>query len=117
MSQPVLLKVYGNLFPVDEAFASKISDCCASALGDARQEIVSLQNRLLLISFEGIYFPLAELLETIEAFLKSGQAGLLKGKVDTLDLEAWTLERFLVEDGRIIAKSAPLNNVLDYSGH
>ena len=40
-----------------------------------------------------------------------------QGKLDVLDLENWRLTRHLFDQGRIRSSSAPLNNVLDYSGH
>ena len=40
-----------------------------------------------------------------------------KAEQDLLDLENWRLTRHLFDQGRIRSSSAPLNNVLDYSGH
>ena len=112
MSQPVLLKVYGNLFPADEADREALTQACAGRV-PADGEAVLCEGDLVRISFEGLYFPVEDVLEAIAARLKPGQ----QGKLDVLDLEAWRLTRHLFADGRITSRTAPLNNVLDFSGH
>ncbi|MDE7371665.1 MAG: hypothetical protein K2N07_08010 [Desulfovibrio sp.] len=112
MSQPVLLKVYGNLFPADEADREALAQACAGRV-PADGEAVLREGDLVRISFEGLYFPVEDVLEAIAARLKPGQ----QGKLDVLDLEAWRLTRHLFAEGRITSRTAPLNNVLDFSGH
>lgn len=113
MSQPVLLKVYGNLYPADAAAHAVLARACATCVPDGTDEVVTLEGDLVRISFEGLFFPVDEVLEALAATLKPEQ----KGKLDVLDLEAWTLTRHLFADGRIVSRAAPLNNVLDFSGH
>ena len=113
MSQPVLLKVYGNLYPADAADLEALARAAASCVREGPEEVVTLEGDLLRISFEGLFFPVDEVLEALAAVLRPEQ----KGKLDVLDLEAWTLTRHLFADGRISSRSAPLNNVLDFSGH
>lgn len=85
---------------------------CMESLPPAR-EIVVLEDTLLRISFEGIYFPVEEVL----AYIRKNIEPDWTGKLDVLDLEAWTLDRHVFESGAIHHGHAPLNNVLDYSGH
>lgn len=116
MSQPVLLKVYGNFSPADSALAEKMAACGPFAPAmTTEEEVIRLENGLLLISFEGTWFPVPEVVETIRQWLP----GVVnpQGKLDVLDLEEWTLCRYLVQNGELIRKRSPLNNVLDYSGH
>ena len=113
MSQPVLLKVYGNLHPADAADFEALSRASASCVGEGAEPPVTLAGDRLRISFEGLYFPVDEVLEALAALLKPRQ----QGKLDVLDLDAWRLTRHLFQDGRITSRSAPLNNVLDFSGH
>lgn len=113
MSQPVLLKVYGNLHPADAADLEALTLASASCVQEGGDAVVTLAGDLLRISFEGLFFPVDDVLEALAALLKPGQ----KGKLDVLDLEAWRLTRHLIADGRISSRSAPLNNVLDFSGH
>lgn len=116
MSQPILLKVYGNFSPASAAFANKLAECgpFAPALTDSA-EVIRLEGNLLLISFEGSWFPVDEVVEIIRLWLPG--APNLEGKLDVLDLEEWTLSRYLARNGGLVLKRAPLNNVLDYSGH
>lgn len=115
MSQPLLLKIYGNLFPVTDRLQVDLLSVCREAFPFS-EDIVRVERKILLISFEGLYFPVSELIESIESYLLHGHTET-KGKIDVLDLEAWTLERYLVEAERIRSKKVSLNNVLDYSGH
>ena len=113
MSQPVLLKVYGNLYPADGADLEALARASASCVRDGTDEVVTLEGDLLRISFEGLFFPEEEVLAALAARLRPEQ----RGKLDVLDLEAWRLTRHLFADGRITSRAAPLNNVLDFSGH
>lgn len=112
MAQPVMLKVYGNLWPASPQLKDRLSMLCTSCLPPESQ-IVELDVDLLRISFEGIFFPLKEVLDCIKPSLENNT----RGKLDVLDLEAWTLQRHIFANGKITCRSAPLNNILDYSGH
>ncbi|MBD5648182.1 MAG: hypothetical protein HDQ89_11485 [Desulfovibrio sp.] len=113
MSQPVLLKVYGNLYPADAADLEALVRASATCVQEGGDAVVTLAGDLVRISFEGLFFPVDDVLEALAARLTPGQ----KGKLDVLDLEAWRLTRHEFADGRITSRSAPLNNVLDFSGH
>ena len=112
MSQEVLLKVYGHLWPADAELQKALLTACADAL--PREELaVVLEGDLCRLSFEGLYFPEEECLAVLRERIGPGQ----QGKLDVLDLEAWRLTRHIFTEGRIETGSAPLNNVLAYSGH
>ncbi len=114
MSQPVLLKVYGNLHPATHHLLNLLRPLEKECLPCPEAgPVFDLDADLLHISFEGLYFPLAAVLDTIEASLDQTQ----QGKLDFLDLENWTLARYVFKSGHITLKTSPLNNVLDYSGH
>jgi len=114
MSQDVLLKVYGHIWPADALLQMALAAACATALPeDAEEPILSREGDLLRISFEGIYFPVDDCLEVLAHHLQPAH----QGKLDVLDLEDWRLTRHVFSQGRIVQSSAPLNNVLDYSGH
>lgn len=112
MSQPVLIKIYGSLFPASEPLATAFKKVCAQGL-PADTHVATLDGQLLRISFEGIYMPLDEL----DQLWRSLAGSEASGKLDILDLEAWRLMRYTLADGQVNVSSAPLNNVLDYSGH
>ena len=116
MPKSPLLKVYGHLWPVDTQLCINLEEICREALPvpDSGTPPVFYQDGdLARISFEGIYFPLDDLLELIAKV----QDKRMQGKLDLLDLENWRLVRHIVKDGSISCLRAPLNNVLDYSGH
>ncbi len=116
MSQPVLLKVYAAFTPATGEDFQKLSDACSSALAaeDDHGPFVLFSGDLLRISFEGIYFPLDDVEPVIQELAEKKAAG----KMDVLDLENWRMTRYQAKgDGRLEKRSAPLNSVLDYSGH
>lgn len=118
--RPILIKVYGNFYPAEKLIAHNLRQICARDYGSAEgAESVSLEHDLLLISFEGIFFPIEDVTVELNKWLtECARQGIkIKGKLDVLDLEKWTLTRFLPENGELIWKKVPLNNVLDYSGH
>ncbi len=68
---------------------------------------------LLRISFEGLYFPLQEVMAALEARLPPQATG----RLDYLDLDNWTLTRYERRDGIFVSGTRGLNHVLDHSGH
>lgn len=112
--QPVLLKVYGNIYPVYSTFYQHMREICEQAISSVQDgSIIELDNDLLRISFEGIYFPKEDVLAVINENL----AADLQGKLDYLDLESWTLERYIFKNKKIDYRKTSLNDVLNYSGH
>ncbi len=114
MSRSPLLKVYGHVYPVDDVFYAALEQACADALPDEDDiPVLERDGDMARISFEGMYFPTDEALAVLAAHLQPGH----KGKLDVLDMEGWRLFRHTFILGRIESHSAPLNTVLDYSGH
>lgn len=101
----ILVKVYGNLYPADSNVFKAVQAVCGEA--------AELDGDLLRLSFEGVWFPLEDMLTAIRPHLNAS----CRGKVDYLDLEAWTLTRHTIIGKEITVACAPLNNVLAYSGH
>lgn len=110
MSQPVLVKAYGSLWPADEALAQSLGEILSRAVPPGA---VELEGDLLRLSFEGVWLPAEEILEEIAKGLKLES----KGRLDLIDIENWRLKRSEFLEGRVRSRSAPLNSVLDYSGH
>jgi hypothetical protein len=114
MSRQPLLKVYGHIYPVDDALYAALEHACADAMPDEDDiPVLEHDGDMARFSFEGTYFPLDEVLAVLTAHVRAEH----QGKLDILDLEAWKLTRHTFAQGRISVHSAPLNNVLDYSGH
>lgn len=70
-----------------------------------------MQNDLIRINFEGIYFPIEETIEIIKPFLMPAS----QGKVDYIDIEEWISTRHTIQGMRIINSSNSLNAIMDYS--
>ena len=107
----VLAKVYAAFSPADAACLGPVERAGKSALGHEAPWLF-LDGDLLRISWEGMYFPLDEVLEALAAHLPPDA----RGKLDYLNLEEWTLTRHIY-DGAFSASTRSLNHVLAYSGH
>ena len=66
-----------------------------------------------IFSMEGAYFPEDEVVAAFRTHLTPD----MQGKLDVLDMDGWRLTRHVFAGGQVKSSSAPLNNVLDYSGH
>lgn len=114
MSRQPLLKVYGHIYPIDDALYAALKNACANAMPDEDDiPVLERDGDMARFSFEGTYFPLDDVLAILTAHLRPEHLG----KLDVLDMEGWQLIRHTFTQGRIEVHSAPLNNVLDYSGH
>ena len=114
MSRQPLLKVYGHIYPVDNALYAALENACADAMPDEDDiPVLERDGDMARFSFEGTYFPIDEVLAALTAHLRPEH----QGKLDVLDMEGWQLMRHTFTQGRMDAHRAPLNNVLDYSGH
>ena len=75
-------------------------------------ETVTEDGPLVLVSFEGLYFPVEEAAGCIKRHLTRETTG----KMDVLDLENWTITRFTLQGGFMQERSGSLNNALDFNG-
>lgn len=110
--RPVIVKVYGFLVPATKECLTRLQALDITA-NDEDVEVFTLDNGLLNISFEGVYFPQGEVLEILTAEL----GGQSKGKLDYIDVEGWTLERHSISGKNIEVGKRSLNNILEFSGH
>lgn len=111
MSQPVLVKVYGGLKPVSVLLRKNLRHILETAC-PAENANLSYNGDMCVISFEGIYFPLEEILAEVCQNADDDTSG----RLDVLDIENWKLCRHEINGREIHARDNCLNNVLDYSG-
>jgi hypothetical protein len=112
VTRRVILKVYGQIRPVSDDFYAALDNICAGAIADSPDEpVLQREGEMARISFEGVYFPVEEILKTLGLHLGPEH----KGGLDVLDIEGWRLTRHVV-DGGLRTNSAGLNSVLDYAG-
>lgn len=102
----VLMKVYGSISPATEEMLQ-----AALAVTDAQH--VELEGDMLLISFEGIWFPVDDLIDALKPLLTEKS----EGRIDHIDVEGWRLYRHFVCGKAITMRSNDLNSVLERSGH
>lgn len=106
----ILVKVYGSVHPLQEAEKISLVNRLELLLGD---DIVDADGDMVRIGFEGMYFPIDEVLEIIQEYLHDESAG----RIDYIDMDGWRLHRHMIEGMKIIEKSNDLNNILDFAGH
>ena len=101
-----LIKVYGNLYPVGQEALDAVNKVLASWF---LQDAASLEGDLLLISFEGDYFPTTDIIAAMKPFLCDES----RGKLDEMDMEAWMLHRWFFDHGHLMDRKASLNHALE----
>ncbi|MFI3272355.1 MAG: hypothetical protein R3Y11_09695 [Pseudomonadota bacterium] len=106
----ILVKVYGSVHPLASEEKSSLIKRLELLLDD---DAVDFSGDMVRISFEGMYFPIDEVLEIIQEYLHAES----QGRIDYIDMDAWRLHRHLIEGTTITEKSNNLNNILDYAGH
>ena len=111
MTRP-LAKVYAAFFPADPVILAAVEKAGQGALGHESPWIF-LEGNVLRIAWEGLYFPLEEVLQALAVTL----ARNAEGKLDYIDLENWTLSRYTHHAAGFHSSTRGLNHVLDYSGH
>lgn len=109
-----LVKAYGHVYPVTPALYAALESALRDALNDDEDvPLLCQEGDMARISMEGSYFPEDEVVEAFRAHLTPD----MQGKLDVLDMDGWRLTRHVFAGGQVKSSSAPLNNVLDYSGH
>ena len=84
MSRQPLLKVYGHIYPVDDALYAALEHACADAMPDEDNlPVIERDGDMARVSFEGTYFPLDDVLDVLTTHVRAEH----QGKLDVLDLE------------------------------
>jgi len=113
MAQQLVLKVYANVIQPGKGLAEALRPLCGEAIStDDGDNTVTERDGMVLLSFEGIYFPWEDAAEIIGAHITPASSG----KMDVLDMENWRITRFFIKDGTMTHRSGSLNNALDYNG-
>lgn len=108
----VFMKVYGAFHPTDQRVDTALLSLQPQIMGDSAWFYRT--NDMINISYEGIWFPVDDALDLLTKNLSPESTG----KLDVLDLDAWTLTRHQWQGGQFQSSPArDLNSVLDYSGH
>ena len=135
----ILIKVYAAFYPLPESLCPATLEQELLALMAVPQPVdlpvAFRQGDMARVSFEGVYFPVDEALEIMERHFRQAELAAagdipcqadhekpktplcIEGKLDVLDLEAWTLTRYLWKESRLCPATRSLDHVLAYSGH
>ena len=105
--RPVIVKAYAGFSPATEETLEAVRSVLRSWFMD--EDIAELSGDLLSISYEGDAFPDDEIVDALKPFLCEKSWG----KLDLIDLEAWTLRRYTFTGGRLTEHSATLDKALD----
>mgnify|MGYP000340749315 FL=1 len=85
MSRQPLLKVYGHIYPVDDALYAALEHACADAMPDEDNlPVIERDGDMARVSFEGTYFPLDDVLDVLTTHVRAEH----QGKLDVLDATA-----------------------------
>lgn len=104
--RPVLVKAYGSLHPAGQDALAAVSAVLEDWYIPGAAE---LRGDLLRISHEGEYFPVEDVVDALRPLLNEAS----EGRLDYLDLEAWTLRRFFFHRGRMTERTASLDRALE----
>ena len=105
------IKVYAAFSPANAHVRRAVEKAGREAMGHESPWLF-LEGDLLRLSWEGVYFPLEEVVAALAATL----ANDAQGRLDYLDLEAWTLTRYLPLSGSFQVSMRGLNQILEYAG-
>ncbi len=106
--RPVIVKAYASFYPAtEEVLRSVVSVLSGWFIEDAAE----LKNDMLVISFEGDAFPDEEVIGALRPFMREET----RGKLDVMDLEAWTLRRWIFAGREASVNTVTLNKALDTS--
>lgn len=103
-------QAHGHLFPAD----ARVLDAVNAVLVDWNlPECTELEGDLFRLCFEGVFFPLDDVVEALRPLLRAESSG----KIDLIDRENWTLTRAAFSGTTVTTRTVGLNHVLAYSGH
>ena len=111
----VALKVYASFYPLApeevEALGDALDGLAPLVMGDA--STVFREGDMIRISYEGLYYPVDDALDVLEELLPA----TAQGRLDAIDMEGWTITRYLYAGGKRTHNTRSLNDILDHSGH
>ena len=105
--RPVIVKAYGALSPATEQTLQAVRAVLESWFIDT--DCAELKGDMVTIGYEGDAFPDDEVVEALTPFFCEKSWG----KLDVIDLEAWTLHRYTFAGGQLSEHTATLDKALD----
>lgn len=106
------IKVYAAFSPAPDEVLAAVEKAGRAAIGHDSDWLFH-EGNFLRIAWEGLYFPLEDVLHALAATLPENA----EGKLDYLDLDDWTITRHVPQKRKFQTSTRSLNQVLEYSGH
>lgn len=100
----IIVKAYGWLEPADKESLQAVKPILQSWY---IEDAMYLEDGALRLSYEGEYFPHEEIAEALYPFLNEQS----KGKMDIIDLEAWTLQRYFFDTSLVIVNNVEFSDL------
>lgn len=94
----IIVKAYGWLEPANEEILQTLEPILRSWY---IEDAMCLEDGALRLAYEGEYFPHEEIARALFPFLNEKS----KGKMDIMDLEAWTLQRYFFDTSQVIVSN------------
>ncbi len=101
-------KAFGHLAPVEMEVPRVINAVCT---GWGIPPCAILERDTVYLNVEGVFFPLDDVLASLQPFLQTGS----NGKIDMVDMDAWLLIRAVFNGTEIRRSSASLNDILAWA--
>jgi hypothetical protein len=105
--RPVIIKAYGGFSPASAETLEAVQAVLRDWFID--EDSAELKGDLLSIGYEGDAFPDEDIVEALKPFF----CEKTWGKLDYIDLEAWTLRRYTFTGGQLSDHTATLDKALD----
>ena len=105
--RPVIIKAYGALSPANEETLQAVRAVLETWF--IEEDVAELNGNMVTIGYEGDAFPDDEVVEVLKPYLCETSWG----KLDIIDLEAWTLHRYTFTNGQLNDHTATLDKALD----
>ena len=105
--RPVIIKAYGGFSPASDETLEAVQAVLRDWFID--EDAAELKGDLLSIGYEGDAFPDEDIVEALKPFF----CEKTWGKLDYIDLEAWTLRRYTFTGGQLSDHTATLDKALD----
>ncbi|MBQ8172580.1 MAG: hypothetical protein IJ034_01390 [Mailhella sp.] len=105
--RPVIIKAYGALSPASEETLQAVRAVLETWF--IEEDAAELNGNMVTIGYEGDAFPDDEVVDALKPYL----CDTSWGKLDIIDLEAWTLHRYTFTNGQLSDHTATLDKAMD----
>ncbi|OLN25087.1 hypothetical protein DVDV_3632 [Desulfovibrio sp. DV] len=96
------LRVYGEVRGLSEAAWARLADECPFETADYADGVLSLEH-------EGRWVDVESFMDALAGAVDAGG----QGHLDSIDNDAWTITRYVLEAGKMTSQTFGINDVLE----